>query len=101
MISFSPFSPIPTLLPLKGIQSLIISSINKTTEGVLQLLQELDPQKAPSPDGKFLRETPVSIAPALTLIYKASLRQGELPLDWKKVYVTPVYKKGPRTNVSD
>jgi len=81
-----------------------IPPINITTDGVLQLLQELDPHKASGPDGipsKFLRETSVSIAPALTLIYQASLHQGELPSDWKKAYVTPVYKKGPRTNPSN
>jgi len=74
-----------------------ISSINITTEGVLQLIQELDPFKAYRPDGipsKFSRETPTSLATALTLIYKAPLHHGELPLDWKRAYVTPVYKKG-------
>jgi len=38
---------------------------------------------------KFLRGTTISIAPALTLIYKAPLHQGELPLVWKRAYVTP------------
>ena len=81
-----------------------IPPINITTEGVLQLLQELDPHKASGPDGipsKFLKETSVSIAPSLTLIYQASLHQGELPSDWKMTYVTPVYKKGSRTNPSN
>jgi len=81
-----------------------IPPINITTDGVLQLLQELDPHKASGPDGipsKFLRKTSVSIAPSLTLINQASLHQGELPSDWKKAYVTPVYKKGPRTNPSN
>ena len=79
-----------------------ISPINITSERVLQLLQELDPHKASGPDGipsKCLKETSVSIVPALTLIYKASLHQGELPSDWKRAYVTPVYKKGSRTTI--
>ena len=29
------------------------------------------------------------------------IHQGELPLDWNRAYVTPVYKKGPRTNPSN
>ena len=56
-----------------------IPPINITTEGVLQLLQELDPHKASGPDGipsKFLKEASVSIAPSLALIYQASLHQG-------------------------
>ena len=61
-----------------------IPPINITTNGVLQLLQELDLHKVFGPDeipSKFLRETSVSIAPSPTLIYQASLHQGELPSD--------------------
>jgi len=68
------------------------------------VLQELDLHKASGPDGipsKFLSETSASIAPSLTLVYQASLHKGELPTDWKRAYVTPVYKKDLRTNPSN
>ena len=83
----------PTV-PREGNTFSHIPPTNITTEGVLQLLQELDLHKASGPDGipsKFLKETSVSIAPSLTLIYQASLHQGELPSDWKMAYMTPVY----------
>ena len=100
---FTDTNSTPTV-PLEGNTFPHIPPINITTEGVLQLLQELDPHKASGPDGipsKFLKETSVNIAPSLTLIYQASLHQGELPSDWKMAYMTPVYKKGSRTNPSD
>ena len=100
---FTDTNSTPTV-PLEGNTFPHIPPINITTEGVLQLLQELDPHKASGPDGipsKFLKETSVSIAPSLTLIYQALLHQGELPSDWKMAYVTPVYKKGSHTNPSN
>jgi len=63
---------------------------------VTTLLHNLDSHKAPGPDGipsKFLKETATSIAPALTLIFKASLKQGKLPSEWKRPLV-PIFKKG-------
>ena len=72
---FTDTNSTPTV-PLEGNTFPHIPPINITTEGVLQLLQELDPHKASGPDGmpsKFLKETSVSIAPSLTLIYQASL----------------------------
>ena len=41
------------------------------------------------------------IAPALVLIYQASLNQGVLPEDWLKAKIVPVYKKGSCTNPSN
>ena len=41
------------------------------------------------------------IAPALVLIYQASLNQGVLPEDWLKAKIVPVYKKGSRANPSN
>ena len=41
------------------------------------------------------------MAPILTLIFQASLDQGILPSDSKAANVTPVYKKGKRTDPSN
>ena len=72
--------------------------------GVTSLLSNLDPHKAPGPDGippRLLKETSSSIAPVLTLIYKASLNQGKLPSDWKRAFVVPIFKKGSQTDPSN
>ena len=70
----------------------------------MNLLHNLDPHKAPGSDGipaRFLKETCNSIAPALVLMYKASLKQGKLPRDWKRAYVVPIFKKGSRNDPSN
>ena len=81
-----------------------ISAIQIDTQGVVNILHNLDPHKAPGPDGipaRFLKETCNSIAPALVLMYKASLKQGKLPRDWKRAYVVPIFKKGSRNDPSN
>ena len=81
-----------------------MQSIYITAQGIAQLLQELDHTKAFGPDGiptKLLKETSFAISPVLTLIFNASLEQGKLPSDWKKAFITPVYKKGLRTDPSN
>ena len=57
-------------------------------EGIIQLLKDLDQYKSRGPDGlpaRFLKEMAIQIAPALVLIYQASLNQGVLPDDWLKL----------------
>ena len=43
---------------------------------------------------QLLKETVVTIAPILTLIFKASLHQRKLPRDWKTAHVFSSFKKG-------
>jgi hypothetical protein len=66
-------------------------------EGVKRLLRNLDPSKAPGPDGisaRVLKELADEIAPILTLIFRVSLETGQVPADWKDANVSPIYKKG-------
>jgi len=67
-----------------------------TVEGVAKLLVDLQSHKAHGPDEIppcLLKETIW-----LTLIFRASLHQQQLPRDWKTVHITPVFKKGSRKN---
>ena len=41
------------------------------------------------------------LAPALTLIFQASLDQGKVPDDWKTAKVTPIFKKGDKSKPSN
>ena len=62
--NLSNFSPLPD-----------IPSLRINTEGVTHLLLDIDPYKSTGPDNipaKFLKETAVQIAPALSLIFQAS-----------------------------
>jgi hypothetical protein len=65
--------------------------------GVRKLLLELDVHKAAGPDNiptRYLKDYAKEIAPALTLVFEASLKQGEVPADWRIAHVTPIFKKG-------
>lgn len=70
-------------------------------EGVHKLLRNLNPHKASGPDAiptRFLKEFASELAPALTLIFEASLSQASVPPDWNQALVTPIFKKGDRSN---
>ena len=55
-----------------------------TVNGIASLLSGLDVHKACSPDGiypRLLKETAHNVAPMLTELYQASLKQHKVPLD--------------------
>ncbi|XP_068785519.1 uncharacterized protein [Struthio camelus] len=66
---------------------------------VRDLLSKLDIHKSMGPDGmhpRVLRELADVIARPLSIILERSWRSGEVPEDWKKANVTPVFKKGKK-----
>ena len=72
--------------------------------GIEKLLQELNPHKAQGPDNiptRFLKEFAAELAPCLTLIFKASLKQGKVPSEWKQANVTALFKKGDSTSAAN
>ena len=75
-----------------------------TVEAVAKLLQQLDPCKAPGPDGvhpAVLKELSETLAIPLQRIYSTSLRTGQLPSVWKTATVTAIYKKGDKKRPSN
>ena len=78
-----------------------ISPISITNAGVLALLSNLKIHKASGPDkipASLLKNLATSLAPALTMIFKASLSQSSLPSEWKIANIVPIFKKGNRNN---
>ena len=64
---------------------------------MLQKLCSLKDNKAPGPDtihAYILKAHACSFCIALAMIFQQSLTSGDLPNNWKKANVIPVFKKG-------
>jgi len=62
-------------------------------------LSNLDAHISMGPDGmhpRVLREQADVIAEPLSIIFERSWRTGEVPEDWRKATVTPIFKKGKK-----
>ena len=73
-------------------------------DDVKEAISELDPYSA-APDGdipaKIICSCKESIAFPLWLLWRDSLRKGTIPADLKLQYITPIYKKGSRTEAEN
>ncbi|CAM4643947.1 unnamed protein product [Lepidochelys kempii] len=68
-------------------------------EGVRDYLEKLDVHKSMGPDElhpRVLKELAAVIAEPLAIIFENSWRTGEVPNDWKKANVVPIFKKGKK-----
>ncbi len=72
--------------------SIHVASIEK-------MLRQLKPTKSSRPDAlpnRVLRELAPELSPVLTTIFQQSLDTRELPEDWRKANIAPIFKKGDR-----
>ena len=68
--------------------------------GILKLLGNLKPGKAAGPDKirpLVLKELREEISPIIKVIFDRSIETGKLPTDWCHAFVTPVFKKGDKS----
>ena len=73
-------------------------------EGILKLLKNLKPGKAAGPDKLkplLLQELREEIAPILQIIFERALQTGNLPADWCRALVSPVFKKGEKSSAAN
>ena len=78
--------------------------ININLNGILKLLSNLQPHKAAGPDEIrpiVLRELRTEISPFIQLIFEKSLATGKLPSDWTRPNVSPIFKKGEKSDPSN
>ena len=80
--------------------------ININLNGILKLLSNLQPHKAAGPDKIrpiVLRELRTEIAPTgiIQLIFEKSLATGKLPSNWTRANVSPIFKKGEKSDPSN
>ena len=83
-----------TPLPLSEYSSM--PDFDITTEGVEKLLLNNNTSKSIGPDQiptQILKIAAKEIALILQFIFQQSLNTGDLPLDWRKANITPLYKK--------
>lgn len=81
-----------------------ISSISVSESKVLRLLKKLDPSKSAGPDNlsaPFIINTAEALAKPVSLLFTRSLRECCVPNVWKRAYITPVFKKGSRSIISN
>ena len=72
--------------------------------GVQKLLSNIKPHTAAGPDklpAQLLRMGASELAPVFTLLFQATLVQGRIPVEWKSAHVTPIFKKGDKSNPSN
>ena len=75
--------------------------ITITEEMVMKKLEKLNTNKCPGIDQihpKLLFELRETLAAPLTKLFVTSLEQGVVPSDWKDAGVTPLFKKGKKSD---
>ncbi|XP_071482066.1 uncharacterized protein [Diadema antillarum] len=79
----------------------LLTDIEITTEEIDDLLEHLDINKSPGPDGihsRVLKETHAEIAEPLQMIFTKLINEGKCPLVWKQATVVPIFKKGKKSD---
>lgn len=81
-----------------------LEPLNIDESMVRTLLKGLKTNKAPGPDQIspwILKELADSIAMPLTLLFSYSLRCGVVPDEWKRASVSPIFKKGDKSEAGN
>jgi Reverse transcriptase (RNA-dependent DNA polymerase) len=71
---------------------------------VFERLRQLRLNTAPGPDdipARILSQCAAAITPSLTLLFNLSLSTGEIPNDWKRANIVPIFKSGTKTNIDN
>ncbi|MCG8078525.1 MAG: reverse transcriptase family protein, partial [Candidatus Thiodiazotropha taylori] len=90
-----PFQP----SPYPNMPDILIS-----VKGIENLLKKLNPHKASGPDQLkpiVLQTLHKELAPILQVIFQRSINQGKLPSIWKEANVSPIFKKGDKSDPSN
>lgn len=95
-----PYVPDPHAAP-PAEPGAILEDIEFSVHEVGLVLSSLDRNSAPGPDGipaAYLQACATQIAPTLCRLFSTSLATGSLPGAWKEALVTPIFKKGAKTD---
>ena len=81
-----------------------LTDVEFTPCAVYTKLINLDPSKASGPEGwpiLSLKECAQQLSIPLSILFSKSFNSSSLPTTWKEAFVTPIYKKGDCTLVSN
>ena len=84
--------------------SKILNNITVSKNGVLNLLKNIKTNKATGPDnipGALLKLCASELHEVFTIFFQYSLNQGQIPDDWKRAHIFPLFKKGDKSNVEN
>ena len=87
--------------PLKKLSNQTLKEIHIKREEVEKKLSNLNPNKALGPDGispSILKQCANELAAPLTILMNKSMEEGIIPSDWKLANVSPIFKKGKKTD---
>ena len=76
-----------------------LTDITITPEEVKKMLDNLNPNKSPGPDGihpRVVRELSSELAKPLRGIFQLTLETGQLPTEWKLGHVSPIFKRAAK-----
>ena len=96
-------SSTPNFRP-KQLQTQPLETVHITEEMVHKKLQSLRSDKSPGPDKlhpRILKELANELTTPLTIIYNKCIDKGTLPSQWKEAIVTPIFKKGCKSDPSN
>ena len=90
--------------PFPRTQAPELNDLKIEEEEIYKTLSTLNEWKAMGPDGihpAVLKNCSSELAKPLRKIFQDTIEQGRIPTDWKRANVTPIFKKGQRTQASN
>jgi hypothetical protein len=81
-----------------------LNDIQFSEQEILQLLLKVNVNKSPGPDNihpRIMKECAAELSGPLFTLFRASLNEGVLPQAWKEGNITPIFKKGSRSEASN
>ena len=81
-----------------------ITSCTFPVNDIIDALDKLKPTSASGPDGipgRLLKDNKHCLSIPLAIIFTKSLASGSVPSDWREANVTPIFKKGSKSDPSN